>query len=462
MGCHQLKRNSEIMARRFKQAFSCLILGIAVGCSALATPSGALEGSNTASTEFGPQPQIPKPEKSLIPTINIAPAVGWAAQEKPTPAAGLSVSAYANELNHPRWLYVLPNGDVLVAESNAPAKHDEKSGIKGLVMKGVMKVAGANTESADRITLLRGLDASGRAIQRSVFLQNIRSPFGMALIGNDFYVAATDAIWRFPYQTGDTVLRSPGVKVIDLPAGPINHHWTKNIIASPDGKYLYVTVGSNSNAGEHGIEQEKNRAAIHQLDLTTGKMRIFASGLRNPNGLAWEPYTGRLWTTVNERDELGNELVPDYMTSVKPQGFYGWPYSYFGQHVDERVKPQRPDLVARALVPDYALGAHTASLGLLFYSGDELPSVYQGAAVVAQHGSWNRKPRSGYKVVAITFKQGQPVGLPQDLLTGFLDAEGKARGRPVGLATGKDGALLVADDVGNVIWRLQRASVPSQ
>lgn len=451
-----LKTKSRLWCAHFERVTGSVLLGLLLGCSAMATPNDASGGASAIATDVGTQPQLPKPEKSLIPTVNIAPAVGWSDQQKPTPAPGLSVGAYAEGLDHPRWLYVLPNGDVLVAESNAPAKQDANGGIKGLVMKGVMKVAGAKTRSADRITLLRGLNASGQSIQRSVFLQNVRSPFGMALVGNDFYVATTDAVWRYRYQAGDMSLHLPGVKVVDLPAGPINHHWTKNLIASPDGKKLYVTVGSNSNIAENGIEAEKGRAAIHEIDLKSSQMRIFASGLRNPNGLAWEPYSGQLWTTVNERDELGNALVPDYMTSVKDQGFYGWPYSYFGQHVDERVKPQRPDLVEQARVPDYALGAHTASLGLLFYSGGELPSVYQGAAVIAQHGSWNRKPHSGYKVVFVPFRQGRPDGLPQDLLTGFLDEQGKARGRPVGVAVAKDGALLIADDVGNVIWRVKR------
>ncbi|MCC7679469.1 sorbosone dehydrogenase family protein [Janthinobacterium sp. FW305-128] len=406
---------------------------------------------------FGPQPTLPAPDKQLIPTVNVAPVQRWTAAQHPAVAAGLAIHAYARDLDHPRWLYVLPNGDVLVAETNAPPKPDDSKGIKGAIMQMQMKKAGAATPSANRITLLRGVDASGVAQTRSVFLQGLNSPFGMALVGNELYIANADALMRFPYKEGQTAITAPGVKVMDLPGGPINHHWTKNVIASPDGKFLYVAVGSNSNVGENGMAAEDGRAAIWQFTRATGKARVYATGLRNPVGLAWQPRTGALWTAVNERDELGNDLVPDYMTSVKDGAFYGWPYSYFGQHVDARVKPPRPELVATAVAPDYALGAHTASLGLAFYDATLLPERYRGGAFIGQHGSWNRKPFSGYKVIYVPFADGVPSGPPQDVVAGFLDSNGKAQGRPVGVAVDKAGALLVADDVGNVIWRVTPA-----
>lgn len=406
---------------------------------------------------FGPHPVLPAPDKQLIPTVNVAPVQRWTAAQLPAVAAGLAIHAYARDLDHPRWLYVLPNGDVLVAETNAPPKPDDSKGIKGAIMQMQMKKAGAATPSANRITLLRGVDANGVAQTRSVFLQGLNSPFGMALVGNELYIANADALMRFPYKEGQTSITAPGVKVMDLPGGPINHHWTKNVIASPDGKFLYVAVGSNSNVGENGMAAEDGRAAIWQFTRATGKARVYATGLRNPVGLAWQPRTGALWTAVNERDELGNDLVPDYMTSVKDGAFYGWPYSYFGQHVDARVKPPRPELVATAVAPDYALGAHTASLGLAFYDATLLPQRYRGGAFIGQHGSWNRKPFSGYKVIFVPFADGVPSGQPQDVVSGFLDENGKAQGRPVGVAVDKAGALLVADDVGNVIWRVTPA-----
>jgi glucose/arabinose dehydrogenase len=431
-----------------------LILG-----AVLAPPAALAQGAPGAyPVGFGPNPVLPEPDRSLIPTVNVAPVERWTAQEAPVPAAGFAVTAYARGLDHPRWVYTLPNGDVLVAETNAPPKPDDSKGIKGAVMKHQMKKAGAVTESANRITLLRGLDAKGVAQTRTVFLKGLNSPFGMALVGNNLYVANSDAIVRFPYKEGDTSITAAGVKVMDLPAGTINHHWTKNIIASPDGKFIYATVGSNSNVAENGMEAEEGRAAIWQLDLATNKARLFATGLRNANGMGWEPQTKTLWTAVNERDELGNDLVPDYMTSVKEGGFYGWPYSYFGQHVDTRVKPQKPELVAKAIVPDYALGAHTASLGLAFYEAKLFPQSYQGGVFIGQHGSWNRKPHSGYKVVFVPFSNGKPSGPPQDFLSGFLDKDGKAQGRPVGVAVDQAGALLVADDVGNIIWRVAPAA----
>lgn len=403
---------------------------------------------------MGTDPVLPEPNTSLIPTVNIAPAVGWSAGEKPIAAEGLAVNAFARGFQHPRWLYVLPNGDVLVAETNAPPRPEDYTGIRGWAMKQVMENAGAATPSANRITLLRDEDGDGRAETRSVFLENLNSPFGMVLVGDDFYVANTDAIVRFPYEGGETTINAAGTEIAALPAGPINHHWTKNLIASEDGSRLYVTVGSNSNAAENGMEVEANRAAILEIDLRTGQTRLFASGLRNPNGMDWQPASGELWTAVNERDGLGNNLVPDYMTSVREGGFYGWPYSYFGQHVDERVEPPRPDLVEQAIVPDYALGSHTASLGLVFYDGELLPERYHGGAFVGQHGSWNRESLSGYKVIFVRFGNGQPAGKPEDVLTGFVNEKGEARGRPVGVAVADDGALLVADDVGNAVWRV--------
>ena len=401
----------------------------------------------------GANPTLPPPTSTLIPTVNIAPAKGWPANEMPGPASGLSITALARDLDHPRWLHVLPNGDVLVAETNAPER-PERSGPRTFVMNQVMKRAGAAVPSANRITLLRDADGDGVAEVRTEFLAGLNSPFGMALVGNDLFVANTDAVVRFPYSAGQTRIEQAGVKVADLPGGPLNHHWTKGLVASRDGTKLYASVGSNSNVAENGIEKEENRATIVEIDVKGGQSRVFASGLRNPVGMAWNPQNGELWAVVNERDEIGSDLVPDYLTSVKDGGFYGWPYSYFGKHVDTRVKPPRPDLVAKAIVPEYALGNHVAPLGLTFASGDTLPEQFRSGALVGLHGSWNRKPHSGYKVVFVPFENGRPSGKPVDVLTGFLTAEGDARGRPVGVEIDRRGAILVADDVGNVVWRL--------
>jgi glucose/arabinose dehydrogenase len=395
----------------------------------------------------GPTPTLPEPNKTLLPTVNIAPAEPWPAGAKPTPAAGTTVNAFATGLDHPRWLLVLPNGDVLVAESNAPPRPDDAKGVRGWVMGLVMKRAGAGPKSANRITLLRDADGDGAAETRSVFIENLHSPFGMTLAGNSLYVANADGIVRVPYTTGATRIDATPQKVADLPGGTINHHWTKNVIASADGSMLYATVGSNSNVGENGMAAEEGRAAIWQIDPKSGAARIFASGIRNPNGMAWEPTTGALWTVANERDEIGSDLVPDYLTSVRDGGFYGWPYSYYGQHVDERIKPPRPDLVAKVIAPDYALGPHTASLGLAASKGTTLPAQFASGMFIGQHGSWNRKPHSGYKVIFVPFAQGKPSGEPLDVLTGFLTDDGKANGRPVGVALDAKGALLVADDV---------------
>ncbi len=402
---------------------------------------------------IGPHPKLPSPQKSLIPTVKVAKAIGWRGDASPTPAPGRFVNAFARNLDHPRWLYVLPNGDVLVAETNAPKRPDDAKGIKGYFFKKVQAKAGGAVPSANRITLLRDVDGDGVAETRSVLLSGLASPFGMALVGGSLYVANTDAVVRFPYVTGQTSITAAPVKVVDLPAGAINHHWTKNILASPDGTKLYVSVGSNSNVAERGMENEVGRAAIWEVDVASGAHRVFASGLRNPNGMAWEPVSGALWTAVNERDELGSDLVPDYMTSVRDGAFYGWPYSYYGKTVDDRVKPPRPDLVATALRPDYGLGSHTASLGLAATS--------QGM-YVGQHGSWNREPRSGYQVLFVPFNGGVPSGQPVDVLTGFLTRDGEAQGRPVGVVIDARGALLVADDVGNVVWRVTTSTTHSR
>ncbi len=425
------------------------LLGL-VGCGGAARLSVA-DGT-------GPDPVLPAPVRSPIPVVDIAPAEGWPEGRTPRAAPGLAVAAFAAGLDHPRWLYVLPNGDVLVAETNAPPRPDDYKGVKGCAMKTVLARAGAASPSANRITLLRDADGDGRAELQSAFLENLRSPFGIALVGGDLYVANTDALVRFPYEEGATSIAAEGVRVAELPAGTINHHWTKNVLASADGSRLYVTVGSNSDAAENGIENEESRAAILEIVPASGEMRVFASGLRNPNGLAWEPVTGRLWTVVNERDELGSDLVPDYMTAVEPGGFYGWPYSYFGRHLDPRVAQTRPELVDGAIVPDYALGPHTASLGLAFYEGGALPRRFEGGAFVGQHGSWNRKPPAGYKVIFVPFEDGRPAGAPEDVLTGFLSEHGTAHGRPVGVAIDRAGALLVADDVGNTVWRVTAES----
>ena len=428
-------------------AAACLlVLHALVGCGETARlPPSAGEG---------PQPTLPPPNKTLIPTINVAPAVGWPAGKTPVAANGMRVSAFASGLSHPRWLHVLPNGDVLVAESNAPERPEDGKGMKGWVMKQLMKKAGAGTPSANRITLLRDADGDGVAETRAPFAEGLNSPFGMALIGDALYVANADAIVRLGYTTGATRANGKAETLTDLPGGPLNHHWTKNIIASRDGQKLYATVGSNSNVAENGIDKEEGRAAIWEVDVQQRSKRVYATGLRNPNGMAWEPSSGTLWTVVNERDELGSDLVPDYLTSVRDNAFYGWPYSYFGGHVDARVQPPRPDLVAKAVVPEYALGTHVAPLGLAWLGGSRLPAPFANGMAIGEHGSWNRKPRYGYKVVFVAFANGRPQGMPIDLLTGFLSPEGDAYGRPVGVTLDSRGGLLVADDVGNTVWRI--------
>jgi glucose/arabinose dehydrogenase len=426
----------------------CLVAVAAAACVVAVAQNAAPPG-------VGPNPQLPAPNKKLIPTVHIAPAAGWPAGAMPKAPAGFKVTEFARGLEHPRWLLVLPNGDVLVAETNAPPKPEDGKGVKGKIMGAVMKKAGAGVPSPNRITLLRDADGDGVAEVKQTFLQGLNSPYGMALVGNELFIANADALVKVPYEAGKAPSAAP-VKVTDLPGGPINHHWTKNVIAGADGSKLYVTVGSNSNVGENGIPAEEGRAAIWEVDRATGSKRLFASGLRNPNGLGWEPQTKTLWTVVNERDELGNDLVPDYLTSVKDGAFYGWPWSYWGQHVDERVKPANPEMVAKATVPDYGLGSHVAPLGMVFADG-RLPAPFASGAFIGEHGSWNRKPFNGYKVVFVPFANGKPAGLPVDVLTGFVSQDNKAYGRPVGVALDKGGALLVADDVGNAVWRVAPA-----
>jgi glucose/arabinose dehydrogenase len=407
--------------------------------------------SEQAST--GPNPNLPAPTKTLIPTVNVASAKGWGQGQFPSAGADLAVKEFAGGLDHPRSLFVLPNGDVLVAETAAPERPGGGKGIKDWFKGYFMKNAGSATPSANRITLLRDSDGDGIAETRSPFLTGLNSPFGMALIGNDFYVANTDAVVRFPYKEGDMQITAPATKVTDLPGGPLNHHWTKGLVANKDGSRLFASVGSNSNVAENGLEAEEGRAAIWEIDPQSGQKRVYANGLRNPVDMAFHPATGELWTVVNERDELGSDLVPDYLTSVKMGGFYGWPFSYWGKNLDERVKQQDPTLIARAIVPDYALGNHVAPLGVAFYEGDLFPQSFKNGAFVGMHGSWNRKPRSGYKVVFIPFAEGKPNGEPIDVLTGFVVGD-EALGRPVGVKIDKKGAVLVADDVGNKVWRV--------
>ena len=424
---------------------------------------------------FGPNPKLPPPESSWLPTINVARAKGWPDGVKPQPAPGLDVTPFATGLDHPRWLHVLPNGDVLVAEASAPehppsAPESDRgwtmgyylSGIRNWIIAYYLRKAGARVKSANRIILLR--PKPNGAAEMHVFLEGLNSPFGMALVGDALYVANTDALLKFPYKEGDLKITAAPKKVADLPAGPINFHWTRNILATKDGARLFVAVGSNSNVPEKGVENEESRAAILEVDAESGATRVFASGLRNPVGMALEPSSNELFAVVNEREGYGDDLVPDYLTSVKGGAFYGWPYSYFGQHVDVAVTPQRPDMVAKAIAPDYALGGHTASLGLAFGPASALPERYGSGAFIGQHGSWNRRQPSGYKVIFVPFADGKPNGQPLDVLTGFLDHKGNALGRPVGVEVAKDGALLVADDVGNAIWRVtgsQRASSTS-
>ncbi len=435
------------------------ILMAAAGGWALAAAGCAEPAQNPVSVAMGASPTLEAPKTSLLPALKIAEAKRWAEGQMPVAAQGLAVKAFARGLDHPRWLHVLPNGDVLVAETNAPERPDEGGGIVGYFQNQAMTKAGAVTKTANRISLLRDADGDGVAETKTVFLSGLNSPFGMALAGGRLYIANTDAVVSVPYADGATEISAAPETLTTLPAGTRNHHWTKSLIASKDGSKLYATVGSNSNIAENGLPAEEGRAAIWEIDRASGQKRIFATGLRNPNGMGWEPVSGALWTAVNERDELGPNLVPDYITSVKDGAFYGWPWSYYGQTVDTRVKPANPEMVAKAIAPDYAVGAHTASLGLTFAEGAKLGSEFSSGAFVGQHGSWNRDPFSGYKVIYVPFAGGKPAGQAVDVLTGFIDAEKEiAFGRPVGAAIGKDGSLLVADDVGNTIWRVSAAN----
>lgn len=427
-----------------------------LAASAALALSACSAGSSDPLVGFGPNPPLEAPEHSLIPTAGVPAVVHWAAGAAPKAPPGFVVTRFAENLQHPRWLYVLPNGDVLVAESAGPPSKEDHTqrGIRAFVQKLLMKKVESAVPSPNKIVLLRDGDGNGQAETHTDFAQGLNSPFGMTLVGDTLYVANTDGVVSFPYSMGQTHADGAAKPVFPLPGGPIDHHWTKNIVASPDGAKLYATVGSNSNIGDNGMAAEEGRAAIWEYDLATRQARPYATGLRNPNGMDFEPTTGALWTVVNERDEIGNDLPPDYLTHVQAGGFYGWPYSYWGQHADSRVKPQRPDLVAKALTPDYGLGPHTASLGLTFYRADAFPAQYRGGAFVGQHGSWNRKPLNGYQVVFIPFANGRPQMPAQPFLTGFLNADNKIQGRPVGVAVDRTGALLVADDVGGIVWRV--------
>jgi glucose/arabinose dehydrogenase len=423
--------------------------------------SGLMSGCNEhaqydAAHQAGANPPMPEARNFFAPPMQVPKHVGWKDGAAPKVADGLKIEKIASGLVHPRQVYALPNGDVLVAESNSP---DEEAVTtpKQLIAGLIESKSGKKAKGANRITLLRkSADGSGKW-ERHVFIDNLHSPFGMQLIGDTLYVADTDAILKFPYKTGATSINERGVELADLP-DTINHHWTKSLLASRDGKKLYVGVGSNSNVGENGLDVEYRRADVLEVDAATGASRIYAAGIRNPTGLQWEPKTGQLWAVANERDEIGADLVPDYLTSVKENAFYGWPYSYYGQHVDPRAQPQRPDLVAKAISPDFAIGSHVAPLGLMFYTGNSLPAQYRGGAFIGEHGSWDRSPLSGYVVSYVAFENGKPVGAPKDVVTGFTSADQKELyGAPVGVAQDREGGLLIADDVGNAVWRVTGA-----
>jgi glucose/arabinose dehydrogenase len=445
---HRLTRAAK--QPRVAASFALVIAGLAL--------SSCDDAGGDPRRQIGANPALPAVQQYLLPPIKTAQPVSWG-NDTPKVPDGLQIHALATGFQHPRSLYVLPNGDVLVVESNGPKAPVFRP--KDIITGWVQTFAGAKAKDANRITLLRDTNGDGVPEVRSLFLDHLNSPFGVALIGHYLYVANTDAIIRYPYQDGEMSITAPGTKLTDLPGGPIDHHWTKALVASPDGSKLYVGVGSNSNVGENGLEAEHERAAIWEVDTATGAHRIYASGVRNPTGLQFEPETRKLWAIANERDEIGPDLVPDYLTSVQDGGFYGWPFSYYGRHLDPRVKPQRPDLVAGAILPDYALSSHVAPLGLAMYTGDNLPASYRGGAFVGEHGSWDRTPLNGYKVVFVPFSGGKPSGIAQDVVTGFLDANNHTRGRPVGLAVDASGALLIADDVGNTVWRVSSARTGS-
>jgi glucose/arabinose dehydrogenase len=403
--------------------------------------------------QYGPDPVLPEPRQYLLPPMSVPRAIGWKTDETPTVPAGFRIQAMATGLMHPRVVYPLPNGDVLVVESNGPGTKPYRP--KDYIQGKIKAIGGANQEGGNRITLLRDANGDGAPELRTILVDRLHSPYGVAWVGGTLYVADTDAILAFPFTPGETKITAPGVKLADLPAGPINHHWTKSMVAGPDGSKLYVGVGSNSNITENGIDVEEGRAAIYEVDRLTGAKRIYASGTRNPTSLAIQPGTGRLFAVVNERDEIGPDLVPDYLSSIREGGFYGWPYSYWGRHVDVRVNPQRPDLVARAIKPDYGLSSHVATLGVTFSQGEALSPQFANGAFVGEHGSWDRDPVNGYQVIFVPFVNGKPRGAPIPIVTNFLTPDHKkVRGRPVGVALDRAGALIVADDAGNVVWRV--------
>jgi glucose/arabinose dehydrogenase len=434
---------------------SPIILRASGALAALLTVAACSEKVADPRSQYGAQPALPAPHQYIVPPMRVPRAVGWSAGQTPVVPAGLQVRALATGFLHPRMVYALPNGDVLVVESNGPKApiYRPKDYIEGKVKA----IAGSAGKGGNRITLLRDTNGDGVPELRTIFIDHLNSPFGVVLVGNDLYVAATDAILRFPYTTGETQIAAPGVRLTGLPAGPINHHWTKSLTASPDGSKLYVGVGSNSNITENGLVAEEGRAAIWEVDRATGLKREYATGLRNPTGVAFEPTTGKLWAIVNERDEIGPDLVPDYLTSVQEGGFYGWPYSYWGKHLDVRAQPQRPDLAQKAIAPDYGLSSHVAPLGMAFSQASSLPPAYRSGVFVGEHGSWDRSPLNGYKVIYVPFQGGRPSGPPQDVVTGFVTPDSKSRGRPVGVALDRSGALLIADDIGNVVWRVTSA-----
>lgn len=432
-----------------------LLLGTALTLAACSDPAF------DESSQIGADPKLPEPNQYLLPPIKVAPGLGWKAGQTPTVAPGLRIQALATGLAHPRMVYVLPNGDILAVQAKSPPPEPvkrPKDPIVSIVKNKATSYPGS-PESESRITLIRDADGDGTPELQVILLDKLNSPFGVAYVDGNLYVANTDGVVRYAFQPGQTRIDGPGTMLTPLPGGPINHHWTKSLVASPDGTKLYATVGSNSNIVENGLEAEKGRASVWEIDRLSGRAREFATGLRNPNSPNFYPGTNDLWVVVNERDELGPHLVPDYMTSVKDGGFYGWPYSYYGQHLDPRMRPQRPDLVARAIKPDYALGSHVAALGLTFYTGTSLPAKYRGGAFIGEHGSWDRYTPSGYKIAFVPFVNGRPAGKAEDVVTGFLNPDkDRSFGRPVGVAVDRTGALLIADDVGNTVWRVTAAA----
>jgi glucose/arabinose dehydrogenase len=421
--------------------------------------AGCAQKGGDPSKQYGPNPVLPEPQQYLLPPMSVPKAIGWKAGETPTVPAGLKIQPIATGLMHPRMVYTLPNGDILVVESNGPGTNPFR--VKDYIQGKVKARAGSAGKGANRITLLRDTNGDGIPDVKTAFIEHLNSPFGVVLVGDTLYVANTDSIVAFHYTPGATRIAGPPIHLTDLPAGPINHHWTKSLTASPDGSKLYVGVGSNSNITENGMDVEQGRAAIYEVDRITGARRIFASGTRNPTGLAFEPGTNRLFAIVNERDEIGPDLVPDYLTAVKEGGFYGWPYSYWGHHVDIRVHPQNPQMVAKAITPDYALSSHVATLGIVFSAGETLSPAFASGAFVGEHGSWDRNPLNGYQVIFVPFSGGMPSGKPVPVVTGFLGKDhNTVRGRPVGLALDRTGALIVADDAGNTVWRVSAAGRP--